>query len=633
MSDILQEILAKLPEEAEISSSCFEGANIILYTKSREFFLDNKGAIRELVNEFKKRIELRPDPKIIMEPRKAEILIRKIVPEEANITNIIFDQPRSYVLLESEKPGAAIGREGEVLKEIRKQTLWAPFVRRTPPIRSRIIENIRGVLYEESDFRRKFLDGVGKRIYHGWIRGKMDEWVRLTFLGGARQVGRSCLFLQTEESRVLLDCGINVAAEGEDMYPIFNAPEFKIGEIDAVIISHAHLDHCGMIPLLFRYGYKGPVYCTEPTRDTMALLCLDYISVGHMEAKEQIYNVGDIKEMVKHIICLDYECVTDITPDIRITLYNAGHTLGSSLVHLHIGNGLHNLLYTGDCNYEYSNLLAPAITRFPRIETVVLESTYGGREDVLPSRKESEAYLLEVINKTISRGGKVLMPVLGVGRSQEIMVILERAMSEKVIPSVPIYVQGLVWDVNGIHTAYPEFFNAAVRKAVFVEEKNPFLAECFKQVASQKEMQQVIHSGEPCIIMATSGMLVGGASLEYLKALAENPKHSLILTCYQPEGSLGRRLQNGEREISFAVGNGRSEVTKVKCDVHIISGFSGHSSRHNLMNYVKHLDPIPKKIILNHGESSKCLDLASSLHKMTKIETCAPRNLDALRLR
>ncbi|MBI5871983.1 beta-CASP ribonuclease aCPSF1 [archaeon] len=633
MADILQEILEKLPEEAEISSSCFEGANIILYTKNKDFFLDNKGIIRELVSLFKKRIELRPEPSIIAEPKKAEKIIKSILPEESGITNIIFDQPRSYVIIESEKPGTAIGKEGELLKEIKSKTLWAPFVRRTPPIRSKIIENIRAVLYEESDFRRKFLNAVGSRIYHGWIRGKKEEWVRISFLGGARQVGRSCLFLQTQESRVLLDCGINVAAQGEDMYPIFDAPEFKIGEIDAVIVGHAHLDHCGVIPLLFKYGYKGPVYCTEPTRDTMALLCLDYISVGQMEAKEQIYTVSDIKEMIKHTICLNYEEVTDITPDIRATFYNAGHTLGSSLVHLHIGNGLHNLLYSGDCNYEYSNLLAPAITRFPRIETVIIESTYGGRDDFLPPRKECETQLLEIINRTIKRGGKVLMPVLGVGRSQEIMIILERAIHEKIIPNVPIYLQGLVWDVNAIHTAYPEFFNSTVRKSVFLEDKNPFLAPCFKHIISQKETEQLIHSGEPCIIMATSGMLIGGASLEYFKSLAENPKHSLILTCYQPEGSLGRRLQNGEKEISFAVGNGRSEVTRVQCEVHIISGFSGHSSRQQLINYVCHLDPQPRRIIVNHGESSKCLDLASSLHKLTKIETSAPRNLDVLRLR
>jgi len=633
MGDILKEILEHIPDSAEISNSGFEGANIILYTKNKEFFLDNQGIIKEIVNSIKKRIELRPDPSITMEMEKAKDIIKEILPEEAKVTNIIFDPQRSRVIIETEKPGLVIGKSGEFLKEIKKRTLWVPLIKRTPSIRSKLIENIRQVLYENNDFRRKFLDKVGRRIYSGWIRGKKNEWVRISFLGGGRQVGRSCLLLQTQESRILLDCGINVAAPQDKMYPIFDAPEFRLNEIDAVIVTHAHLDHSAMIPMLFKYGYNGPVYCTAPTRDIMSLLALDYISIGQKEIKDAPFSSTDVKTMVKHTICLNYEEVTDITPDVRLTLYNAGHTLGSAMAHLHIGNGLHNLLYTGDFNYETSNLLASAVTKFPRLETAVIESTYGGKDDNPPSRKESEAHLLSIINETFKNNGKVLMPVLGVGRSQEIMLIIEKAMREGKIPKKAVYLQGSVWDVTAIHTAYPDFFNNRVKKSIFHQNNNPFLSDIFKKVGSQKEMQQVIDSGDSCIIMATSGMMVGGASVEYFRHLAENPKHNLILTCYQGEGSLGRRLQNGEREISFPKGEGRSEVVQVKMGIYVIPGFSGHSSRNQLLNFVYHLDPKPKRIIVNHGESSKCLDLASSLHKLNRIETSAPRNLDALRLR
>ena len=132
----------------------------------------------------------------------------------------------------------------------------------------------------------------------------------------------------------------------------------------------------------------------------MALLCLDYISVGQKEITKPLFNSTDVKEMVKHTVCLNYEEVTDITPDVRLTFYNAGHTLGSSMAHLHIGNGLHNMLYTGDMNYETSNLLAAAVTRFPRLETLIMESTYGGKDDNPPSRKECEKVLLELICST-----------------------------------------------------------------------------------------------------------------------------------------------------------------------------------------------------------------------------------------
>ena len=632
MADILNEVVNKLPKDADITSSNFEAANIILYTKNIDFFNDNHGEIKKLVSEFKKRIELRPDPSLCKDMEQTEALIKKTLPAESNIDQIIFDPQRSTVIIEAENPGAAIGKTGELSKEIKEKTLWIPLIRRKPSIRSKIIENIRGVLYENNDYRKKFLNEVGKRIYNGWVKGRKEEWVRITTLGAGRQVGRSCFLIQTPESRVLLDCGLNPAANEDEAYPYFDCPEFRINELDAVIISHAHLDHSAMVPLLVKYGYKGPVYCTEPTRDIMSLLALDFISIGFKNAKKAAYDVADVKQMVKQTICINMEEVTDITPDIRLTFYNSGHILGGAMPHLHIGNGLHNILYTADLLYETSNLLPKAVTRYPRLETVIIESTYGGVNDIIASRKESEDLLMDTIKKTIERGGKVLMPVLGVGRSQEIMLMIDRAAKEGTIPKIPIYLQGLVWDVNAIHTAYPEYFNAAVRKQFFYEGNNPFLSDTFKKVGSQKEMEQIMHSADPCVIMATSGMLTGGASLEYFKILSENPKNTVILTSYQGEGSLGRRIQNGEKEISFSVGDNKSGITTVRAEILSIKGFSGHSSRPQLISFLKNLDPRPKRVLIQHGENTKCLEFASTVHKLLHMETSVPRNLDSIRL-
>lgn len=632
--NILDEVLKRLPPNSLISEAAFEGANIVLYTKNKEFFLDNNGTIKDIVNDLKKRVELRPDPSISLEQEKAEIEIRKLVPEDAKMTNIVFDPQRSRVIIEAEKPGIAIGKSGEILKEIRKKTLWVPLIKRTPAIRSKLIENIRHVLYENNDYRKKFLHGVGKRIYDGWIRGKKSEWIRVTFLGAAREVGRSCILLQTPESRILLDTGVNIAASANDdnAYPMLDCPEFDIKELDAIIVSHSHLDHMGFLPYLFKYGYSGPVYCTPPTRDVMSLLQLDYVGIAQKDAKKALYSSTDIKNMVKHTICLGYEEVTDITPDVRLTFYNAGHSLGSAMCHLHIGNGLHNLVYTADINYETSNLLNSAVTKFPRCETVIMEATYGGKDDIQPSRKESEDQLIEIIKMTQGRGGKVLMPVLGVGRSQEMMIIIERAIREGRLDKMPVYVQGMVWDVTAIHTTYPDFFSNKVKKSIFHQDQNPFLSDIFTRVGSQKEMQQIIEEEGSCIIMATSGMMQGGASQEYFRHLADDKRHSLVLTSYQGEGSLGRKLQNGEREIVFSGGD-KHETVQVKLDIFTLAGFSGHSDRNQLMSFVGHLSPKPKKVILNHGENSKCLDLASSIHKTFKIETSAPRNLESLRLK
>jgi hypothetical protein len=616
--------------EGKVSDAAFEGANIVLYTADREFFLNSGETIRQVVHEFKKRVELRADPRILMDPEKAEKAIKEIIPADAGVSQVVFDEPRSLVVVEAEKPGLAIGKQGAVLREIREKTLWVPLIRRTPPIRSLLIENIRAVLYQNSSERKKFLDKVGHRIYDGWMRGRKEEWVRVTFLGGGRQVGRSCVFLQTPESRILMDCGVNVASDAEP-YPHLEAPEFKIDELDAVIISHAHLDHCGFLPWLFKYGYRGPVYCTEPTRDIMALLQLDYVKIMKSENRDAIYDTDDVKEMVKHCITLNWEEVTDITPDVRLTFYNSGHILGASMAHLHVGNGLHNMMYTGDMKFGRTLLLDPAVTSFPRLETVIIESTYGGKANVMPPQHEQDAFLTNVIKQTVERGGKVLMPVLGSGRAQDVIVMIEQMIRNKDIPEIPVYIDGMVWDITAIHTAYPEYLNMNIRRSIFHKDQNPFLHPSFKKVGSQKERMQVVEEQGPCVILATSGMLVGGPSVQYLQHLADNPKNTLVFSCYLPEGSLGHRIFHGEREILFKEGT-KTEVTPIKMEV-VRLEITDHSDRKQLMNFIFKCNPKPKRVIINHGEATRCLDLGSSLHKMARVETVAPRNLETVRVR
>ncbi|MFO8016017.1 MAG: beta-CASP ribonuclease aCPSF1 [Candidatus Woesearchaeota archaeon] len=629
MGDIIKEMMKYLPED-KISDAGFEGANIMFYTKDKEFFLNNNGVVKKIVDNFKKRVELRPDPSITMKEDLAKKKIMEIMPEEAGITNILFDPQRSQVVIETEKPGLAIGKQGALLRDVREKTLWVPLIKRTPPIRSQLIENIRSVLYQNSDYRRKFLNKTGHRIYDGWIRDRKHEWIRATFLGGARQVGRSCILIQTPESRVLLDCGIDVASD-MNPYPFLEAPEFKINELDAVIITHSHLDHSGLVPYLFKFGYRGPVYCTMPTRDVMSLLQLDLIKIMVNEGKDPIYTSDDVKEMVKHTICLDFEEVTDVTPDVRITLYNAGHILGSAMVHLHIGNGLHNMLYTGDLKYGKTQLLRQAATKFPRLETLMIESTYGGKDNVLPPLKDADELMKDIIKKTIERNGKVLLPVLGSGRAQDIIVMLDSLMQNKEIPEVPVYIDGMVWDITAIHTAYPEFLNNHIRRLIFHKDQNPFLNSIFKRIGSGKERQQVLEDEGPCVIMATSGMLVGGPSVEYLRALGDNPKNTLMFTCYQGEGSLGKRIQDGEREFNFREGQ-KTEILDLKMEIHKVE-ITDHSDRNQLMNFIGRCEPKPKKVIIDHGENSRCLDLASSIHKQYRVETTAPRNLEAVRVK
>ncbi|MEK6820535.1 MAG: MBL fold metallo-hydrolase, partial [Nanoarchaeota archaeon] len=282
MTDILKSILNELPKV--ISNAVFEGANIVLYTEDKDFFLTGERKIKEIVDKIKKRVELRADEKILETQDIAEKIIRALVPGEAEITSIIFDIQRSVLIVEAKKPGLVIGKQGVVLQEIKNRTLWIPQVQRSPAIQSKITENIREVLYLNNNYRKKFLNSIGKKIYEEWSPEKVDEWIRLTFLGGARQVGRSCLLLHTPESKILLDCGVDIAAQNSEKFPYFNIAEFDISEIDAVIISHAHLDHSGVLPYLYKMGYKGPCYMTKPTRDIASLLALDFIGVAYKKA-------------------------------------------------------------------------------------------------------------------------------------------------------------------------------------------------------------------------------------------------------------------------------------------------------------------------------------------------------------
>lgn len=626
MADILKSIKEELPKL--IVDAVFEGANIVLYTDNKEFFKTGEMKIKEVVDKVKKRIELRAEKSILASEEETEKSIRALVPEEAGITSIIFDVQRSIVVIEAKKPGIVIGKQGQTLQDIKKSTLWYPTVQRSSAIQSKITEKIRSVLYANNTYRRKFLNEIGKKIFEDWNPERMDIWIRLTYLGGGRQVGRSCLLLHTPKSKIMLDCGINPAfSDGQERFPYMDVCEIgDINSIDAIILSHAHLDHSGLIPYLYKMGYRGPVYLTAPTRDISALLALDFVGVAYKQAAAPLYKPEDISEMVKHSICLDYGEVTDITPDIRITFYNAGHVLGSAQVHINIGNGLHNFVYSGDSNYRKTRLLDPAVNHFPRAETITIESTYGGHENIISPRQESEARFIALVKETVARGGKVLLPELGLGHAQETVLRVEEAVRTGEISEIPVYLDGMIWDINAIHTAYPDFLSASVRNQIF-QDNNPFTSPIIKRIGSPTERREVIEGG-PCIVISTSGMLVGGASVEYLKNFASNEKNLIVFGCYQAIGSLGRQIQEGDREFSLD-----REKVSIKMQVETISGFSAHSGRNELMQYVSRMIPKPKKIIINHGELTRSLDLASSLYKLNRIETAVPKNLETIRLK
>ena len=248
----------------------------------------------------------------------------------------------------------------------------------------------------------------------------------------------------------------------------------------------------------------------------------------------------------------------------------------------------------------------------------------------MPPRQESEDMMIEIIKKTIERKGKILIPELGLGRAQESMLIIEDAIKRGKLDKIPVYIDGMIWDINAIHTAYPDFLSSSIRNMIF-QDNNPFLSDTFKRIGSAKERKEVFEGG-PCIVLATSGMLVGGASVEYFREFASNKKNSLIFVCYQGIGSLGRQVQEGVKEFRME-NDGKEELVKVNMDINTINGLTAHSGRNQLLAFVNNCQPRPKKVIINHGEVNKCLDLASTIYKLNRIETSVPRNLETVRLR
>lgn len=626
-----QTIFEHVPKEAEITRIEFEGPALAVYTKKPEILIEQSYIVADIVNTIRKRIVVRSDPSVRSSEKDAERIVHEIVPQEAEITSIGFDPSLGEVIIEAKKPGLVIGKNGTFLQEIIKKTRWRPRILRSPPIPSKIMAHIRHYLHTESKERNRILRTVGERIFRPMVYGVGD--VRITVLGGAQAVGRSAILVQTRESQVLLDCGINPGSRNSlEAFPRLDAPQFDIDLLDAVIISHSHLDHCGFLPFLFKYGYDGPVYCSAPTASLMTLLQLDYLDVLSKQGVMSPYDQKDVRKAVLHTIPLRYGVVTDIAPDIRLTLHNAGHILGSSVTHLHIGEGLHNLVYTGDYKYAKTMLLEPAAIEFPRVETMITESTYGAPRDTMPSRMEAEERLASVINETLDQGGKVLIPVPAVGRAQEIMLVIDGYMRQGLLKEAPVFIEGMISEATAIHTAYPEYLSRQVRNRILHEGINPFQSDFFTIVEHPSARKEIVE-GEPSIVMATSGMLEGGPAVDYFKYLASDKNNLIVFVSYQIKGTMGYRVQKGLMETPMINNDGKIEIVKVNLRVESIEGFSGHSDRRQIISYIRRVTPRLERLIVCHGEKQKCLNIANIFQRRFKIRTNVPDILETIRLR
>jgi len=627
INEIKETVSQILPEKCQVTKVEMEGPEVAIYTKNPKSFFENENFVAKAAFELKKRVNIRTDKSLLLSEKEAEEKAREIIPEDADIKAIYFDPAFSEITIESIKPGLVIGKGGETSKQIIMETGWTPNIIRAPTQESEILRGIRHQLHKYSDERKKILQQAAEKIYAD-VEQSPKDWFRIEALGGFKQVGRSCVFLETPHTRAFLDCGIDVAGNSES-FPMLNILHFPLSEIDAVIVSHAHLDHSGFIPFLFKSGYRGPVYCTPPTRDLMTLLQFDYIDVLTKEGKESPYTEKDVKTMLKYCIPREYREVTDIAPDMRLTLHNAAHILGSSSVHMHVGEGAHNLVYSGDIKYGFTRLFNNVDMYYPRIETLIIESTYGGKDAIQPNRQDAEERLLRVVKETVERDGNILIPVFAVGRGQEIMLVLENFFRNGLLDA-KCYIDGMTNEANAIHTAYPEYLRKGVQRRI-LQNDSPFNAEIFESMKGKNRDEVVQEKG--VVVIASSGMLTGGASVRYLHKMADNPNNCLIFVGYQGEGSTGRKIQGGLKTIPLTDENGKTRALNIKMRIETIEGFSGHSDRDQLMSYVRNLKPKPKRVIINHGEKTRAADFARAISSRFKINANPISNLEAVRLK
>jgi KH/beta-lactamase-domain protein len=627
LSEYRTQLTEEVPANAEIDGLRFEGPQLVVYTSTPEVFAEDDRLIGRLASSLQKRLTVRPTADARTTRGEAKETIERILSDDAGIRDIEFHPETGEVMIEAEKPGLVIGRGGETKREIAAETGWTVEVVRTPPMESETVVNVRDYLTRERGDRREFLERVGEEIHSG---ESDPEWVRVSTLGCCREVGRASFVLSTANTRVLIDCGDKPGAEGE--VPYLQAPEaMPLTDIDAVVLTHAHLDHSALLPILFKYGYDGPIYLTEPTRDLMGLLQLDYLDVAAKQGRTPPYDSGMVRKALKHTIPVEYGDVTDIAPDVKLTLRNAGHILGSASAHFHVGDGFHNVAFSGDVHYTDTRLFNGADNNFPRSETLVMESTYGRRGDYSTDQEDAERKLIDVISGTIEDEGTVVIPAFAVGRSQEMLLVLADAMRTGDLPTLPVYLDGMIREATAIHTAYPEYLRDGLRERILYEDENPFLADQFHHVDGGSEQRQEIADGEPAIILSTSGMVTGGPIFSWLDLLGTDPDNALVFVGYQAEGTMGRRIQQGRREVTLPRWDGGESRVTLQIQVESVSGFSGHADRNGLMDYVRTMNDRPDRVLCVHGDETATNQFSSALYDEFGMASYQPRNLETFR--
>lgn len=411
--------------------------------------------------------------------------------------------------------------------------------------------------------------------------------MEISFYGAASEVGRSCILISTDKTRVLVDAGIKLGRHEE--HPQIEDNLAK--KVDAIVLSHAHLDHTGYLPHIYSKGYAGPIYATKPTMEVATVLLSDYM---HISNPQDVTKDG-LKRLQSSYKVKEYH--SDFTVgDMKFRFIPAGHILGSAMVS--ISDGKNTILYTGDANTQKTKLFDGADLRNLNADTLITESTYGLQSDVFPKERDTVKLMINSIKETLKEGGKVIVPSFAVGRAQEVLLLFDDYLNSGILPKVPIYIDGMINKAMRIHRHNVIYCRKELQSRILMSDYDPFKNDNFIVVDKKGTRNKVASDKESSIIVTTSGMLSGGPVLFYLPKLAHRPENKLLMVGYQAEGTLGREIQDGARKVEI---NGSQVNMQLKVETYHLSAHADRPGLELIMNKVKGL----KNVFIVHGEKSK----------------------------
>ena len=435
------------------------------------------------------------------------------------------------------------------------------------------------------------------------------EELEIQPIGSGCEVGRSCIIIKFQNKKIMLDCGVHPAFSGTTSLPFFD--EIEPDDIDLLLITHFHLDHCGALPyFLEKTNFHGECYMTFPTKPIYKLILADYVKVSHSKLEESLYNEKDLKNSLEKIKLLDYHQEIEYK-GIKFSAFKAGHVLGAAMFLIEI-SGI-KILYTGDYSRESDRHLQPAEIPNKEINVLIVESTYGIHQH--ENRDEREKNFIKYVDEVVSRGGKCLLPVFALGRAQELLLILDEYWEANIskFKDVPIYYASSL--ANDSISIFKTYINTSggdyVKKKFLKESKNPFDFKHIKSVKTEQEMTD-IYNDKSCVVFASPGMLQSGLSKNLFEKWCSDKKNGIVITGYCVDKTLARKVLGEPKKIDI----GNNKELDLLMSVKSVT-FSAHSDFKHTDEFIQNLEP--KNIVLVHGEAKEMERLRNQFERL-KIE-------------